>query len=327
MNSENNIILYAMGVFDVRNPTPAQRQQMEQSIEELRHSGFTTVIQAFLHVDKNGSMFYNDGLTPMISAGNLNEAMYPTLRPMFLKLKASGSVNRLMFCIGGYNNQADFIHIGSLMKKYGIGQENPLYANFQQLIYVLGVDGIDFDLEMPDPLSYEPMTDVVVQLTEMLGSMGLQVTYCPYTVQDFWLDCLAQVCADQQGTQIVQWLNLQCYDGGAANQPKGWINAIATYKKPLGIGDPDAFVVPGYATVRPSSNCASNDSAHYLCPGQVSHRFSGLKARISGLSGGFLWQYADILNCEANNACKAAVKAKRYADAMIKGLSGAEILE
>ena len=86
---------------------------------------------------------------------------------------------------------------------------------------------------------------MIVELTLLMHSLGVGVTYCPYTAEDFWLGCLTDVYA-QLGSQPVLDYNLQCYDGGDGNDPLEWAQNAAESAPPTGIADPQAFVQPGY---------------------------------------------------------------------------------
>ncbi|HKV07772.1 MAG TPA: glycosyl hydrolase family 18 protein [Thermoanaerobaculia bacterium] len=314
MSNAQPVALYVEGVFDVQNPSPQQLEQLQGYVSDLQGSNFSVVIFAFIHVDAEGNLYFNGG-APMISGGQLQSGL-SDLSSLFSTLKSSGSVGKLFFSIGGYGpSDSDFNNMGALIQQYGTGPGNPLYQNFQALAQSLSIDGIDFDLEATQ-YSYDHFTDTVVQLTAMLGSLGLEVTYCPYVEEDFWIGCLAQVYKNN-GKQIVSWLNLQCYAGGAGNDPAYWVAAVKASDKLTGVGNPAAFVVPGLWCVNSSSgDCNSGD-----CPATVQETFAGYKASDPGITGGFLWQYGDILACESSGACSGSMSAQAYADAILAGLA------
>lgn len=320
MSNAQPVALYVEGVFDVQNPDSQQLAQLQGYVADLQGSNFTTIIFAFIHVDAEGNFYFNGG-APMISGGQLQSGL-SDLPSLFSTLKSGGTVAKLFFSIGGYGpSDNDFGNMGALIKQYGTGPSNPLYQNFQALAQSLSIDGIDFDLEaVTNP--YGHYTDTVVQLTAMLAGLGLEVTYCPYMAEAFWLDCLAQVYKDN-GKQIVSWFNLQCYAGGAGNVPSQWVAAVKASQKLNGVINPAAFVVPGLWCVNSSNgNCNSGD-----CPATVQQTFAGYAASDPGITGGFLWQYGDILNCESSGACSGSMAAKAYANAIIDGLAGESTAE
>lgn len=320
MSNAQPVALYVEGVFDVQNPDSQQLEQLQGYVSDLQGSNFSTIIFAFIHVDAEGNFYFNGG-SPMISGGQLQSGL-SDLSSLFSMLKSGGSVAKLFFSIGGYGpSDDDFNHMGTLIKQYGTGSGNPLYKNFQALAQSLSIDGIDFDLEAIQ-YPYDHYTDTVVQLTAMLNSLNLEVTYCPYTEESFWLGCLAQVYKNR-GTQIVSWFNLQCYAGGAGNTPSQWVAAVKASAKLNGVDNPAAFVVPGLWCVNSSSgNCNSGD-----CPATIQETFAGYTASDPGITGGFIWQYGDILTCESSGACNGSMLAKAYATAIIDGLAGQSTTE
>lgn len=320
MSNAQPVALYVEGVFDVQNPDSQQLEQLQGYVSDLQGSNFSTIIFAFIHVDAEGNLYFNGG-APMISGGQLQSGL-SDLPSLFSTLKSGGTVNKLFFSIGGYGpSDDDFNNMGALITQYGTGPSNPLYQNFQALAQSLSIDGIDFDLEATQ-YPYTHFTDTVVQLTAMLNSLDLEVTYCPYMAESFWLNCLAQVYQDN-GKQLVSWFNLQCYAGGAGNDPSQWVAAIKSFGQPTGVGNPAAFVVPGLWCVNSSSgNCNSGD-----CPATVQETFAGYTTSDPGITGGFIWQYGDVLNCESSGACSGSMAVKAYANAIIDGLAGQSTAE
>ena len=307
MSNAQNIAVY-INNLDTQNPTPSQLKQLQQYASDISTSNFTTGILWAMHVDASGDFRYNGG-DPMISGGQLQSCLSDL--PGLLSTIKGGTVNQLLFSIGGWTCESDFVNIGNLINQYGTGSKNPLYQNFEALASQLYIDAIDLDLEAgssPPPYShnYSYYTDTVVQLTEMLNSLGLKVTYCPYTAQSFWLDCTAQVYKNNQ-QQLVSGWNLQCYAGGAGNTQASWVSAIQNCKSPLGISDPAAFVVPGYATPE--------------CPGAIQSTFSNSKIMAAGIDGGFIWNYGGIVADQASGTCAPNNSTADYANAIINGIA------
>ncbi len=318
MSNGQNIAVYVNNL-DTQNPSPQQLQQLQQEASALSASGFTTGILWALHVAANGDFIYNNG-NPMISGGQLQSGLSDL--PGLLSTMKSGTVNKLLFSIGGWTCESDYVNIGNLINQYGIGSQNPLYQNFQALASSLYIDGIDFDLEAnssPPPYghSYPYYTDTVVQLTLMLNGLGLEATYCPYMAEDFWLNCMAQVYAKNNNQQIVSWWNLQCYAGGGGNDPKQWVTQMENYpSSKLGVGSPAAFIIPGY-WCQNGSNCDQGD-----CPSTIQQTFAGLTKNDNGINGGFIWNSGDIFSCESSGQCSGnSMTPAAYAQAVINGLS------
>lgn len=304
MSNGRNIVLYGSGLFGADDPTTNQRQ-----LQAVQDSGFTTVILWTLHVQSNGDVYYNDTL--IVQDGQFSEGC-DYLPELVTKLKSGGTVDKVLFCIGSAD-VSDFENIQNLMgTRFGL---KVLHDNFKALVNTLPIDGFDFDLE---EYPFESYTDTVVQLTLMLHrNYGMTVTYCPYMDESFWLNCLAQVYAQNGNQQIVGWFNLQCDAGGVGNDPGYWAGQIKNYSSPLGIDNPAAFVIPGYWCANSSGggNCDGGD-----CPASMQEIFAGLAKADPGINGGFVWNSGDIFACESSGQCQGAMTPQAYAQAIIKGL-------
>jgi hypothetical protein len=269
-------------------------------IDDLKGSGFTTVVAWALHVSSTGDLIFND--PTIVSNGQyVGDPAWPGLLAQLKQ--GQTSVNRLLFSIGGWGVQ-DFPNIQSLIQSQGTGPTSILYKNFAALKAAIPtIDGIDLD----DETLYDETT--TVQFCQMLAELGYSVTFCPYTNTSFWVDCLSQLNASNPG--LVTGFNLQCYAGGASNTPGPWIDAIA---EQMGPDFPaSTFVFPGL-WCRNGNDCASGE-----CPDGISERFTAWKS--SGIDGGFIWLYDDILHCENSGICPGPMNAAAYAGAIVKGLS------
>ncbi len=305
MSNGDNIVLYGSGLFSSNDSSTNQEQ-----LDELQDSGFTTVILWTLHVQSNGDFSYNDN--PIVSSGTFNPD-YDYMADLITELKSGGTVEKVLFCIGS-SDVSDYADLKNLLATES-GTET-VESNFQALIDGLPIDGFDFDLE---EFPLEDYTGTIVQLTLMLHQdFDMAVTYCPYTDEDFWLTCLNQVSTQNNGQQIVSWLNLQCYSGGAGNDPGYWAEQIESYpSSELGIDDPAAFVVPGYAC-RNGDDCSQGD-----CPSTIQQTFASLTQSDAGINGGFIWKSSNIFSCEDSGQCGGgSMTPEAYAQAIIDGLSG-----
>lgn len=165
---------------------------------------------------------------------------------------APSTVNRIEICIGSWGSDA-FTNIRNLVNSQGTGSGSILYKNFLALKNAIGVDAIQFD----DETTYD--VNSMVAFGSMLGNVGLKVTLCPYTNQGFWTNVRSQL-----GSKV-DAIYLQCYDGGAGNDPSNWTAAFGGFK-----------VTPGLW-----GNTDSNTS--------VMTKMRTWNADADGLPGGFMW--------------------------------------
>lgn len=281
-------------------------------IDDLKASGFTTVVAWAMHIQSNADLVFNDPNNLLVTNGDyVGDPSWPGL---LADLKqGTTSVNRLIFSIGGWGVQ-DFPNLKHLIfptssdypNNPQTGPNTQLYKNFAVLKAAIPtIDAIDFD----DETLYDIPTTVA--FANMLHDIGFNVTFCPYTMADFWVQCLYDLNAPTPG--LVTGFNLQCYAGGAGNNPNTWIDAI-TNKMGKSF-DAAGFVFPGL-WCRNGTGCAGGQ-----CPSSIESSFQGWKPL--GIQGGFIWLYDDIQKCENSGVCGAGnpMGGSAYAHAIIDGLS------
>ncbi|WP_375758408.1 PKD domain-containing protein [Corallococcus exercitus] len=260
-------------------------------MNDLRGSGFTTVILWSFHIEDNGDLVYND--IPVVRNGAyIGDPAWPT-RLATLKT-APTSVNRIEVSIGAWS-VPDFERMARLVNGTaagcgstlvcGTGTNSILYRNFQALKTATGATAVNFDDESAYDLA--PTT----QFGQMLIGQGYKITFAPYTQQTFW-----RSLKDNLGS-AVDGIYLQVYDGGAGNNPASWNTAMGM------------TVDPGLWS-RHGSGCASGDS-----PATVQSKMSNWKSS-AGINGGFIWLYDDI------QACAAQGTSAQYAAAINTAVSG-----
>ncbi|MFP2896184.1 PKD domain-containing protein [Corallococcus sp. 4LFB] len=260
-------------------------------MNDLRGSGFTTVILWSFHIEDNGDLVYND--IPVVRNGAyIGDPAWPT-RLASLKT-APTSVNRIEVSIGAWS-VPDFERMARLVNGTaagcgstlvcGTGSSSILYRNFQALKTATGATAVNFDDESAYDLA--PTT----QFGQMLVGLGYKITFAPYTQQTFW-----RSLKDNLGG-AVDGIYLQVYDGGASNNPASWNTAMGM------------TVDPGLWS-RHGSGCASGDS-----PATVQSKMSNWKST-AGINGGFIWLYDDI------QACAAQGTSAQYAAAINTAVSG-----
>jgi hypothetical protein len=276
---------------------------LAETIEELRASGLTTVVAWGLHVDESGDLFYNNPL--VVSGGKyVGDQQWPA-RLAALKHLSPTSVKRLLFSIGGWESP-DFANIKKLIDEQGTGPDSVLYRNFAALKKAIPViDGIDFDEEE----NYYP--DATVAFATMLHELGYAVTFCPYTEEDFWIECLWKL--EKVSPGLVSGFNLQCYSGGAGNTPEEWIERVAEKMGPD--FNAKAFVWPGLWVKHPAQNPGEETGE---CPDEIQKKLAGWQS--TGIAGAWVWKFDEIREYKNSGMCTAPMTLAAYTQAILKGL-------
>lgn len=252
----------------------------------LRASGYTTVMLWTIHVDATtGNLIYNDQL--VVSNGvYVGNSAWPA---QLATLKAGPtSVNRIEWSVGSAPSGGnDFANILALINNYGTNSTSILYQNFLALKTATGADAISYD----DETQYDVTTSV--EFGQMLASIGYKVTLCPYTDASFW-----QSVYNQLGSNLVDRVYLQCYAGGAGNDPDTWNSYFSGLK-----------VIPGMWGIAsdPSGSTAS----------QVQTQMTAWRAA-DGIPGGFMWLYDNIAaNTNGGTPADYALAINRAVDPLV----------
>lgn len=199
---------------------------MKSNTTALQVSGFNTLIMFGIGILDNGDIKYYSN-TPgsqdvVVASGGAyvgGDALAQKVRSF--KTGNSSTVNRLEISM---NSQ----HVANLMSRPGPGAETPLYRNFQALKTAWSLDAVNND----DESIYDVAS--TVKFGKMLGAMGYKYTIAPYTNQRFWLSLKQQINSGLQETSwILDRAYLQCYDGGANNDPANWQSVLGMKVVPL----------------------------------------------------------------------------------------------
>jgi hypothetical protein len=173
-----------------------------ETLDDIKGSGFDTCIIFSIDGTAEGNFTFFG--TPIFTDGNY---VGPSGWPEKIRSLKTGntSIKRLAFCLAGpYGTYRTY------MNTYGTGPETAWYKNFSGLKELTGADAIDLN----DENSYD--TDSLVKLGRMLDAIGYKVSLCPYNNSTVWRNVKSQL------GDIVDAVNLQCYDGGARNNVGTW---------------------------------------------------------------------------------------------------------
>ena len=232
-------------------------------------SGFTTLIAFAMHVNADGTLIIGGDVvcTNGVYTGPTNwNSLITTLKT------PPTTVTRYEVCIGGWTDSS-FDNIMSLAAAQGVGSTSILYKNFQALKNAVpGIDAINDDEEQTYDLNS------ATKFANLLGSLGYKFTLVPYTAQSFWVNL-------KHSLTNCDCVYLQCYSGGANNNPGQWNSAFGN----------GVVVIPGQESN--TANAATN-RLWYLQ---------------TGVQGGFYYPdvvfnstYWSAMIIEANGAAPAA---------------------
>lgn len=285
--------------------------------QELTQSGIDTLILWAFHVHANGDIIFNNELLITFDSASgeskyVGDSAWPA--ELELLLHPSSGINQLEASIGGYET-GDFTNIQTI---YDNNQKSfdgtPLQANFNLFRKLFPmVSLIDMDVED----NYDQAS--FVAFNQMLIAIGFDITFCPYDFGqiDFWTNSLQAL----ESSGAVKWWNLQCYAGGAGNDPDQWATAITT-------ACPN-FDTNGYILVSDWSRFYNNQDKNWQ--GDCVPAFQQLMSTFKGKSstgGGFLWNVDQVLDyanelkkhsdqCECDSSNRSL---SNYIGAIIKGL-------
>ena len=176
------------------------------SLAFAKASGFTTLIIFAMHVDADGTLEIGGG--PVCRNGTYVGPTNWSSSVAGLKTLPT-TVNRYEVCIGGWLDSS-FDNIKNLVSSQGTGPASILYRNFQALrSAVPGIDAINDDDEQTFHLSSS------ASFANMLGGLGFKFTIAPYNNQAFWVNL-------RNSVTNCDYVYLQCYAGGAGNDPSQW---------------------------------------------------------------------------------------------------------
>jgi hypothetical protein len=286
MNADYRTVLWGQSQFN----TDDNAKNITQVVELVK-AQFNTLILFTIHVNESGELYWSD--EPLASGGEIvyrwrDRGQDPSL-PALVALLRAGGVETIMFDIGS----------GSPPPPAPPVLDEALKANFVAVAEWLGLDGFDFDCEEDDILS-----KTIVDAAELLEPVGAKnlISFSPYNHENWWLGILEQIYNQNGKRQLVDWWNLQVY-GGA--DPKTWIDAMKHYPRPIGVPDPAAFMVLGYA--------AGTDFGS-LSPKGMCEALAGLTRQGIRLGGAAVWQSGAVF--------ESGYLPSEYSTALLNGLAG-----
>ncbi len=209
------------------------------NISALKSSGFTTVVLFVVDVAANGDLNYNGDHLIVTNGVYIGD---PGWGGRLAALKqAPTSINRIEACTGGAGAQS-WNNIKNLIATQGTNSSSILYRNFLALKNALGIEAICND----DEVAYDAGS--AATFNNMITSLGMKNTLAPYNNMTYWQSIFLNSSIDQ--------VYLQCYDGGAFNDPSTWDALFGGFKVTPGDwnNDSPATVQSKFTTWAPLSN-------------------------------------------------------------------------
>lgn len=282
--ADTNLTMFGRGLYPGDDAT----------FEQLKASGFTTIILSSFYIRANGDVYSgDDSKHPIIRNGRYVGNKAWLKRVASLKQQPS-SITRIEILLEGrwYNqppNTFDFIkdwtdaaHTAPGIST-GTGRNSTLYKICKVLKEELGADAICID----DEAVYHSPS--IVQLGKMIGELNMHMSLCPYKNKPYWK---AIIDGSQPG--LIDAVYLQCYDGGARNEPGPWNDSL----------DADIPVYPIFLCRGAFSTCDSTHNSK--TPAAIQSEMARFKKGYPGITGGAIWQMADVKsyirsNCAARS--------------------------
>lgn len=242
---------------------------LKSNTTALTTSGFNTLIIFGVGILSNGDIMYYSN-TPgsrdvLVASGGAyvgGDALAAKVRSF--KTSAGTGVDRVEISMNAQN-------VRNLMTSPGPGADTPLFRNFAALKEAWGLDAVNND----DESIYDVASTVA--FARMLGRAGYRYSIAPYTNARFWATLISQLNTGggADSRLLLDRVYLQCYDGGAYNDPAGWQGALGMRVVPL------VWVI--------------NDSkpVYGTSAAQARARFAAWHQR-SALAGGGYWNDYDI---------------------------------
>ncbi len=112
------------------------------------------------------------------------------------------------------------------MRSPGPGATSPVYRSFEALKTAWNLDAVNND----DESIYDVASTVA--FARMLGAIGYKYTIAPYTNTAFWVSVKTQINSGLD-SPLLDRAYLQCYDGGAGNDPIRWQSTLGMKVVPL----------------------------------------------------------------------------------------------
>ena len=195
---------------------------LQSDTTALKTAGFDTLLIFRIGVLENGDLvYYSTGdAGEAVDAPVVTDGAYVGGGNLSDKIKSfkTGTTNINRVEVSLVSHDTTFQNIRDLIAADGTGSDTTLYRNFEILKAEWDLDGFNND----DESVYD--IESTVNFATMLGDIGYQYSAAPYTNGNFWANAKAEIDAAAPG--VFDRTYLQCYDGGAGNNPGSWQDVL-----------------------------------------------------------------------------------------------------
>ncbi|KAI1404304.1 hypothetical protein F4819DRAFT_447887 [Hypoxylon fuscum] len=233
---------------------------LKSNTASLTSSGFNSVIIFGVGILENGDIMYysnTPGSTDTLIASNGAYVGGKALsdKVSSFKTAAGTGINRIEISMNAQ-------HVRELMQSPGPGADTPLYRNFVALKTAWKLDAVNND----DESIYDVSSTVT--FAKMLGKIGYKYTIAPYTNTGFWTSVKTQINSGlAEPNLLLDRAYLQCYDGGAGNDPSRWQSTLGMKVVPLVWVTNDSKPSEGTTTTQAQSKFSSWNGKSTLAGG------------------------------------------------------------
>ena len=255
---------------------------MKSNTAALKTSGFNTLIIFGIGVLDNGDIKYfsnTPGSRDVLVASNGAYVGGDALANKIRSFKTGNdtSVDRLEISMNAQ-------HVRKLMANPAPGPETPVYRNFKALKTAWTLDAVNND----DESVYDVASTVA--FAKMLGRVGYKYTIAPYTRTEFWATVQTQLNNGlKEPGLLLDRVYLQCYDGGARNEPGSWQRMLRMKVVPLVWVTNDSKPSQGTTAAQARARFAGWNQQNAIGGGGYWNDFDIEKMRLS------YKQYGDVL--------------------------------
>ncbi|KAK0633986.1 hypothetical protein B0T14DRAFT_414815 [Immersiella caudata] len=212
-------LLFLLSLFPLALAAPIRaiflfKDVLKSNTDAIKTSGFNTLLIFGIGITADGSINYYSNTPGSSDITVASGGVYIGGSALAEKVRSfktgNTTVDRIEISMNSQN-------VRNLMQSPGPGENTPLFKNFAALKEAWGLDAVNND----DEVLYEVASTVT--FAKMLGKAGYKYTGAPYTNVRFWRDLISQTNAGLPGERVLfDRVYLQCYDGGARNDPRTW---------------------------------------------------------------------------------------------------------